>query len=100
LNDLVDGIIAFMSVADKTNLAGINDIENLNRVYILLINELEKIYSQNPELLAIKPEPIWRHFDVLKYATQDIRDYIDNNDDIYTAHTLRIEKLCIISGSD
>lgn len=100
LNGFIDGIMAFMSVADNVGLARINDIADLNRVYVLLVHELESIYSRNPELQTLKPEPLWKHFDVLKYATEDIRDYIDNSYDLFSAHTLSIEKLCIISGVD
>lgn len=100
LNDLVNGIMAFMYVAGAHDMSREHQLAEINRVYVLLTYELEKIYTRNPELLAIKPEPIWRRFDVLKYSNWDIKDYIDNTDDTGHAHTLRVERLCIIAGVD
>ena len=98
LNDLVNGIMAFMYVAGAHKMTTDHQLAEINRAYILLTHELEKVYTRNPELLAIKPEPIWRRFDVLKYSNWDIKDYIDDTDDTGHAHTLRVERLCIIAG--
>lgn len=100
LNDLVNGIMALMYVAGAHEMDKDHQVTELNRAYILLTHELEIIYARNPELLAIKPEPIWRRFDVLKYSNWDIKDYIDNTDDTGHTHTIRVERLCIIAGVD
>ncbi len=100
LNGLVNGIISYMYVADAHGLSKNHQLEELNRSYILLTHELEKVYTRNPELLAIKSKPIWRRFDVLKNYTWEIQDYIDDTDDTGHAHTLRVERLCIIAGVD
>lgn len=91
LNGLVNGIMAFMYVAGAHELSKDHQLAEINRAYILLTHELEKIYARNPELLAIKPDPIWRRFDVLKDSNWDIKDYIDDTDDTGHAHTLRVE---------
>lgn len=100
LNDLVNGIIVLMYVGNGCDLNKDTDIDGLNRAYIRLTLELEKIYSRNPELLAIKPEPVWRYFDVLKSSAWKIKDYVDDNDDFGYEHNLRVEKLCIITGAE
>lgn len=100
LNGQINGIIAFMYMAGAHDLAKDHQVDELNRAYILLTHELEQIYARNPELLAIKPDPIWRRFDVLKNYNWDIKDYIDDTDDTGHAHTLRVERLCIIAGVD
>ena len=55
LNDLVNGIMAFMYVAGAHKMTTDHQLAEINRAYILLTHELEKIYTRNPELLAIKP---------------------------------------------
>ena len=100
LNDLVNGVMAFMYVAGAHEMSKDQQLEEINRAYILLTHELENIYARNPELLALKPDPIWRRFDVLKHSNWDIKDYIDDTDDTGHAHTLRVERLCIITGVD
>lgn len=100
LNGLINSIMAFMYAAGAHDLSKDQQLEEINRVYILLTNELEIIYDRNPKLLAITPKPIWRNFDVLKHSNWDIQDYVDDTDDTGHAHNLRVEKLCIISGVD
>ena len=75
LNERVTAIIAIVVMADSVDLLESMNVNELNRAYVLLINELEKLYDRCPELAAIKPEPIWRRFDVLRTATWDINEY-------------------------
>ncbi len=98
LNDLVKGIILLVYIGNGQDLAKDGDIAGLNRAYILLTQELENIYSLNPELQDLKPDPIWKRFDVLKGSREAIADYINDSDDYGDAHCLRVEKLSIIAG--
>lgn len=98
LNDLVKGILLLVYVGNGQDLAKDSDIAGLNRAYILLTQELENIYSRNPELQGLKPEPIWKRFDVLKGSREAIADYINDTDDYGDTHCLRVEKLSIIAG--
>lgn len=100
LNDLVKGIIVLLYVGIGQDLAKDSDIDGLNRAYILLTNEIEKIYSRYPELQELKPDPIWKHFDVLKGSTEALADHINDTDDFGHNHNLRVEKLCIIYGAE
>jgi hypothetical protein len=57
------------------------------------------VYDGNLTLSEIKPEPVWRRFDVLKTSSWDITQYLENPDnDAGNAHNARVEKLCIITG--
>lgn len=99
-NDLVKGIMVQVYAAVAVDLAKDKDIEGLNRAYILLTKELENIYSRSPELQSVKPEPIWRRYDLLKGSSQEIAEYIHDSGDFGDEHTLRVERLCIIAGVD
>lgn len=72
------------------------DAEELNRTYILLVNELEILYDRNPKLLDIKPEPTWRRFDFIKRRMREVEKYLEKHG-TDLEHMLRLEKLCIIS---
>jgi len=100
LNELVKGILILVYAGSGLDLTTDKHIEGLNRAYILLAQELENIYSRYPELQEIKPEPIWKRFDMLKGSGETIADYINDTDDFGYQHNLRIEKLCIIAGID
>jgi hypothetical protein len=101
LNKSVMGIITMIVIADVVDIPEDTDISELNRAYILLIDELEKIYDNNPKLTATKPEPIWKRFDVLKTSTWEINAYLeDSENDMGQAHNARVEKLMILAGDE
>lgn len=101
LNNEVLSIIICVVMADAFELPEDYEINELNRSYILLVNELEKLYTQNSELMAIEPKPFWERFEVLKSSTWGINDYLHNPDnDMGQAHIARLDRLCIISGSE
>lgn len=100
LNDLIYKIMIFVYLGHGTDLYKEREIAEINRTYILIKHELEKLYVRNPELIAIKPEPIWKRFEVLKHTTEDIANYMNDTDDHGTDHTIRVEKLCILAGVD
>lgn len=72
------------------------DPAEINRLYILLVNELEILYDRSPKLAQIKPEPVWRKFDVIKNKIYSVQKYLEEHDTT-DDHILRIEKLCILS---
>ena len=85
--------------SEALELAEDYEIDDLNRAYVLLVNELENLYNNNDELAEIKPEPFWKQFDVLKTKTWEIMDYSRNADnDTGREHMARLDRLCIISG--
>lgn len=101
LNGEVQSIIALILRSDVLDLPEDYEIDELNRAYVLLVHELEKLYSRNPELAEIKPAPYWEQFDVLKNKTWEIMDYSrDSNNDMGEAHIARLDRLCIISGQE
>jgi hypothetical protein len=101
LNNSVLGFIAMIVMADIVGTPEGNDFHELNRAYVLVVDELEKLYDRSPKLAAIKPEPIWRRFDVLKTSSWDINEYLnDPENDLGQAHNARVEKLSIIAGNE
>jgi hypothetical protein len=75
------------------------DPNELNRIYILLVDELEKIYDRNPKLTEIKPEPTWRQFEMLKGSLPTIQKYLEVHDP-GKQHRDKVERLCIVAGSE
>lgn len=62
LNNLAIGL--FEMVVDHNNLP---DTKAVNRSYILISNELKRLYARNPELQAIKESICWQAFDRLEH---------------------------------
>lgn len=101
LNSLIGQMILCVVMADEVGLPEDHNIADLNRAYILLTDELQRLYDNNPTLAAINPEPIWKRFDVLRTSSWDINRYLEDADnDAGNAHNARVEKLCIIAGVD
>jgi hypothetical protein len=101
LNNEVLSIILCVVMADAIGLPEDHEISELNRAYVLLLNELEKLYSRNSKLADIKPEPIWKKFEVLKTSAWAINEYLSNPDnDMGQAHIARLDRLCIIAGKE
>jgi hypothetical protein len=101
LNALVGQMILCVVMADVVGLPEDHDIHDLNRAYVLLVDELQKLYDGNQTLADIKPEPIWKRFDVLKTSSWDISRFLEDADnDAGNAHIARVEKLCIIAGNE
>ena len=74
------------------------DKDELNRAYIFLVDELQKIYDRNPELQDIKPEPTWKKFDLL-LPMYDVSKYLED-DDGGKSHNARVEKLSMLAGEE
>src|SRR3990167_10423775 len=87
-------------LGNSMGVSEFHEIPALNRAYVLLVDELQKIYQRNSELKAIKPDPLWKRFDVLKNHTAEIFDYINDTEDWGLEHNAKVEKLCIIAGVD
>lgn len=101
LNTEILSIILCVVMADNLGLPEDYEITELNRAYVLLVNELENIYNQNSKLADIQPSPIWKRFEVLRTATGEINDYLSNpENDMGQAHIARLDKLCIISEKE
>ena len=101
LNLLVMGMIMNIYLADYTGATKDLDIQGINRAYILLVDELKKLYDNNPKLSAIEPEPIWKRFDVLKASAREIKKHLSDPDNDYgSAHYARVERLCILANAE
>jgi len=77
------------------------DIRALNKAYVLLVNELTKVYARNKELTGISPTPAWKYIDAIEGAEWEINEYIyENQNDAGQGHNAQVNKLCIISGTE
>lgn len=101
LNERILKIILIAVFTDRDNSYKGLHVEILNRAYILLAAELQKIYDRNPELSSIKPEPIWQQFDILINTLDEIRNSLnDPNNGMGTTHNARVQRLYILSGEE
>src|SRR4051794_18076745 len=80
LNECVLGLIAMIVMEDIVGKPKKGDFNELNRAYVLIVEELESLYNRNTKLAVIKPEPIWKKFDVLKTSSWEINEYLENPD--------------------
>lgn len=76
------------------------DTKEINRLYVLLVEELRELYDRNPKLSEIIPEPIWRSIDYI-YSAYDMQKYMDSFEWKLPAdlHNSKIDRLTIISDS-
>jgi len=72
------------------------DVTDLNRSYVLLVDELKKLYERNAELSKIKETICWQVFDVIDYLEPSkLYDYTSNVDDYGHEHNSKVNRLCI-----
>lgn len=77
------------------------DTNQLNKSYVLIVNELEKMYARNEELAGISENPAWKYFDIIQGSEWNINEYIyQNQNDAGKNHIAQINKLCIIAGTE
>jgi len=99
LNDCVMqifSIVGFYQIIGP--LKEFNPVE-LNRMYILLVAELEDIYNRNPKLAEIKPEPTWKQFEIIKNSMYAVQKYLEAHDN-GREHRDAVDKICILSGEE
>jgi len=81
-------------------------IKNANRPYILLVYELDALYSRNEPLAKLNQDPntraIWNHIDAIEGNThlllefgKDFKYIVDMNN-----HSAQVERLVIIAGQE
>lgn len=103
LNEKVNDIFAFIAMFQTLAWYDEFDPAELNRAYILLVNELEILYDRNPKLREIEPKALWMEYDVIKDKIYKIQKFLDKQADanhVIRNHILRVEKLCILAGED
>lgn len=86
-------------------------IMEINRPYVLLVNELETIYGQNEALAKLNDDPktkaTWTQFNTIESNDQDIHAYLrehkklkELNNDADFAHKAQVNRLAIIAGKE
>lgn len=96
---LNERVIAIFSLAtDQQNNA---DIAGINRSYILMANELKKLYARNPELNKISEPICWKDYDRVEYIHDSLWEYRDSvNNDFGNSHNAQVNRLCIINNKE
>ena len=76
------------------------DTKEINRLYVLLVEELSELYDRNPKLSEIRPEPIWREIDYI-FSAYDLQKYMESFEWKPHAdlHNAKIDRLTIVSDS-
>lgn len=81
-------------------------IKNANRAYILLVNELEEIYSRNESLAKLNEDPttlaVWKNFDVIQGNEIEISKFSQGFKNLtkYQGHSVQVERLAILAGQE
>lgn len=76
-------------------------LDELNRVYVLLVNELEGLYKYNPNLAEIEPKPFWAKYNILEPYNWEILRYLDEpSQKKGQAHINQLDRLSIIANSE
>lgn len=76
-------------------------LDELNRSYVLLVNELDKLYKQNSKLAEIEPKPFWAKYNILEPYYWQILRYLDEDaQEKGQAHMNQLERLRIIANSN
>lgn len=74
------------------------DLDVVNRNYIVLVHELEKLYNQNKELQDIEPKPTWQRYNLIDGNEPYIIELQDDRTgDTGQAHTAKVKRLCILA---
>lgn len=74
------------------------DLDVVNRNYIVLTHELEKLYNQNKELQDIEPKPTWQRYNLIEGNEPHIVELQnDRTGDTGQAHTAKVKRLCILA---
>jgi hypothetical protein len=113
LNEYASKVINIFSLYQIVGLHPDFDLKEINRVYVLLVDELHKLYKRNAELANIEYEPIWKQVDYI-YAAYDVQKflerlheskespvkYVKNHGSYIDYHMAEIDRLCIIADKD
>lgn len=96
---LNERVISIFSLAtDQRNSA---DISAINKSYILMVNELRKLYARNPELKKISEPICWQDYDRVEYIQDSLWEYRDSvSNDYGHSHNAQVNRLCIINSKE
>lgn len=97
LNEHVAAIFALVADYRKD----LPDLSGINRSYVLLVNELKKLYERNPELSSIRENICWRTFSTIDAMDPyDLYEYSNDYVNHGIAHISKVNSLCIVAGKE
>ena len=103
LNAVLLQIVQLVREIQAIDLPDVHDwkLDELNRAYVLLVNELEELYKHNPKLAEIEPKPFWSKYNILTTYYWEILRYLDEpSEKKGDAHISQLDRLCIIANSE
>ena len=101
LNTVLLTIVDLVRKSEAVGLPEDHELDKLNRTYVLLVDELERLYKQNPKLAEISPKPFWQQFDILTPHSWRVLEYLDIAEhEQGQAHITRLDRLCITTNSE
>lgn len=103
LNSVVLQIVQLVREIEALDLPDDYDwkLSELNRVYVLLVSELEELYKQNKKLSEIEPKPFWMKYNILTPYYWEILRFLDEPTEMKgQAHINQLDRLCIIAASE
>lgn len=97
LNEILSKLV---NIAYNSSKHSDSDIEEADKHYILLSDELRNIYKGNPKLSAIEVTAIWQQHDFIKNQEHSINEYYNfSGYEAEQEHIGRVNRLCVLSGS-
>ena len=74
------------------------DNREINKAYVLLVNELQELYNRTPKLFSIKYEPIWKQVDYI-HSAYGMQKYLEKYDwKPSIKHNAEVDRLFILTG--
>lgn len=97
LNNLAIGFFEMIA----SNNRNTPDTTDINRSYVLITNQLKKLYERNPELKAIDDHICWKTFEAIDYVdSQELWEYTSSDNEYGQGHNSKVNRLCIINGKE
>lgn len=92
-------VAIFALVADYRK--DLPDLTDINRSYVLLVNEVKKIYERQPELKSIRHNICWRTFSTIDAMDpHDLFEYSDDYRNHGIEHISKVNSLCIVADKE
>ncbi len=97
LNERVVAIFALVAYYH----GDLQDLTDINRSYVLMVNELKKLYDKNSELSGIKDNICWRTFGTIDAIDPyTLHEYSDDYRNHGNDHISKVNSLCVVADKE
>lgn len=98
---LNERVVAFFALVADYYHNDLPDLTDINRSYVLLVNELKQLYDRNPELSRIQEKICWRTFETIDAIDPyTLYEYSDDYRNHGNDHISKVNSLCIVAGKE